>query len=106
MPTVRSFDYAVIRVELDPSRLAALAPECDPAEVEHYLAFIPLVCNGDLAAGEPASWPPANRFHWLTAPRSTIIQTSPVHSGTTTDPQATLDRLFERMVASTNWRNR
>ena len=127
MLTARSFDYAVIRIvprvereefinagvilfcrtcpflgariTLDPHRLAALAPECDPAEVERHLAFIPLVCGGDPAAGELAQWPAANRFHWLTAPRSTIIQTSPVHSGTTTDPQATLDHLFQAMVA-------
>lgn len=126
MPVRSSFDYAIVRVvphvereefinagvilfcrtrrflgarvALDAQRLAALAPDVDAAEVEQHLALIPLVCRGDLAAGPIAELPPAGRFHWLAAPRSTIVQTSPVHSGVSDDPRAALNHLFETAV--------
>jgi hypothetical protein len=127
VPDLKSFDYAVVRivpriereefinagvilfcrtarflgarVSLDRGRLAALAPDLDPAEAERHLDLIPLVSSGDPAAGELGQWPLASRFHWLVAPRSTIVQVSPVHSGLTADPQAELDRLFACMVS-------
>jgi hypothetical protein len=86
------------RVALDEQRLAALWPGQDPAEVREHLDQIVRVCEGDLAAGALARWPPAERFHWLVAPRSTIVQVSPAHSGLSDDPRAALDRLFEEMV--------
>lgn len=86
------------RIALDRRRLAALWPEVDAAEVEEHLRQFELVCRGDPAAGELGRWPPAERFHWLVAPRSTIVQTSPVHAGCTADPPAELDRLFAELV--------
>lgn len=94
----RTIPYLGARVALDTRRLAALAPELDPEEVARHLDLIPLICNGDPAAGPLAASPPAARFHWLVAPRSTIIQTSPVHSGLTTDPERELHHLFDTMV--------
>ncbi|HEX6507410.1 MAG TPA: DUF3037 domain-containing protein, partial [Chloroflexota bacterium] len=121
MPELSSFDYAIVRVvprvergefinagvivfcrtcrflgarvALDTQRLAALAPEIDPGEVEEHLGVIPLVCSGDPAAGPIAHLDQAGRFHWLVAPRSTAIQTSPVHSGLASDPEEALDHL-------------
>jgi hypothetical protein len=86
------------RIALDRTRLAALWPAIDAAEVEEHLRQFELVCRGDPAAGDLARWPPAERFHWLVAPRSTIVQTSPVHAGRTTDPPAELARLFTELV--------
>ncbi|MBX6342183.1 MAG: DUF3037 domain-containing protein [Thermomicrobiaceae bacterium] len=86
------------RIALDGERLVALAPGIDPAEVEYYLAEIPMICRGDPAAGPIARLPLSARFHWLTAPRSTVIQPSPVHSGLCDDPAAALDHLLETMV--------
>jgi hypothetical protein len=126
MPAPSSFDYAIVRVvplvereefinagvilfcrtcpflgariELDRERLAALAPWLDIPEVEQRLALIPLICRGDPAGGAVAALPLAERFHWLVAPRSTVIQTSPVHSGLCEDPGAELDHLIDTVV--------
>lgn len=126
MPALQSFDYAVVRVvprverdefintgvilfcrtarflearvSLDVDRLAALAPGCDPEEVRRHLDLIPLIAAGDPAGGPPSAWEMPERFHWLTAPRSTVVQVGPVHSGVTADPQQSLDRLFRTMV--------
>ncbi|GAC1662719.1 MAG: DUF3037 domain-containing protein [Acidobacteriaceae bacterium] len=94
----RTVPYLGARVAVERTRLAALAPELDADEVARHLDLITLMCAGDPAAGPAAQWAPAARFHWLVAPRSTIIQMSPVHSGLTTDPEATLDHLFDTMV--------
>jgi len=126
VPALRSFDYAVIRVvprverdefinagvvlycltqrflgavvELDRARLLALAPSVDISLVESHLASFPRVCAGGSEAGPIGQMSQSERFHWLVAPRSTIIQTSPVHSGLCADPQAALERLLDRMV--------
>jgi hypothetical protein len=126
MPEPQSFDYAIVRVvprvdrgefinagvilfsrtgrylrahiELDHRRLAALAPDIDIADVERQLAVIPLISRGDPAAGPIAQLPASQRFHWLTAPRSTVIQTSPVHVGLCGDPEMMLEHLMETMV--------
>ena len=126
MPEPSSFDYAVVRVvprvereefvnagvilfcrsqrflgarmALDRHRLAILDPQLDPQEVERYLALIPLICAGGPAAGPIGQLSLADRFHWLVSPRSSIIQTSPVHSGLCTDPEAMLNHLLEKMV--------
>ncbi|MEO8228854.1 MAG: DUF3037 domain-containing protein [Chloroflexota bacterium] len=86
------------RVELDEAVLAALAPGCDPAEVRAHLAAIPRIAAGDPEAGPIARLSRPERFHWLVAPSSTMVQPSPVHTGMTDDPAATLDHLFEALV--------
>jgi len=86
------------RTTLDEARLAALAGDCDAAEVRSQLETLEAVAAGDAGGGAVAAMPQSERFHWMTAPASTIVQPSPVHTGLTTDPQADLDRLFERLV--------
>ena len=97
-PTAR---YLAARVGLDTSRFRALAPAVsaeDLADLVAALAVIPLIAAGDPRGGPIAALPRQDRFHWLVAPRSAIIQTSPVHTGLSEDPAAALDRLFERLV--------
>lgn len=94
----RTLRYLDARVELDARRLAALAPDIDPAEVQQHLDVIVRISRGDPAGGPISALPLAERFHWLAAPRSTVIQTSSVHSGLCDDPAAILDHLFETMV--------
>ena len=128
MPGPRSFDYAVVRVvprvereeffnagvilyclsedflgakvELDRERLRALDPSADADAIEEHLRAIPRLCAGGEGAGPIGQLAQKERWHWLVAPRSTVIQTSPVHSGLaiTRDPQAELDRLFGELV--------
>jgi hypothetical protein len=86
------------RIALDRSRLACFAPWLDPDEVEDHLNFFPLVCSGNPTSGPIGQLPLPGRFHWLVAPRSTIIQTSPVHSGLCRDPEQALARLLRIMV--------
>ena len=86
------------RVGVDSARLMALAPAIDLALVESYLEAIPKVCAGGGEAGSIGSLAQRARFHWLVAPRSTIIQTSPVHSGVHHDLNAALDGLFDKLV--------
>ena len=88
------------RIELDRDRLVALAPVIDVALVESYLDAIPKICAGGGEAGSIGELPQRARFHWLVAPRSTIIQTSPVHSGVHHDLDAALNNLFEKLVRS------
>ena len=87
------------RVALDEAALAALAPGCEAAEVRPHLEALERVAAGDPAGGPIAALEPSERFHWLTAPASTIVQPSPVHTGLTDDPAAELDHLFARLVA-------
>ena len=91
-------DLLEARIELDAARLAAFAPTLDLEAVRDHLASIPLICAGGAAAGPIGLLPPRERFHWLVAPRSTIIQTSRVHTGRCTDPTQVSERLLERMV--------
>jgi len=86
------------RIELDRQRLRALAPSADLPLVESYLDAIPKICAGGGEAGSIGALPQRARFHWLVAPRSTIIQTSDVHSGVHEEPQTALDHLFEKLV--------
>lgn len=90
--------YLDARIELDPARLRALAPSIDIALVESHLAVIPLVCRGGTEAGAIGALPQRARFHWLVAPRSTILQMSPMHSGVHRDPEAALEGLFRKLV--------
>jgi hypothetical protein len=126
VPARSAFDYAVIRVvprvereefvnagvvlhaptlgflgcrlALDRARLLALAPDADVAEIDDHLEALRRVCAGDPDAGPVARLGRAERFHWLTAPRSTVVQPSPVHSGLCEDPARALADLFERHV--------
>ncbi|MEA2237465.1 MAG: hypothetical protein QOC81_2189 [Thermoanaerobaculia bacterium] len=86
------------RIELDHARLRALAPAIDIAVVESYLEAIPKICAGGGEAGSIGDLPQRARFHWLVAPRSTVIQTSAVHSGVHEDPRTALEGLFEKLV--------
>lgn len=86
------------RTALDVARLAAFAPELPAASVQPHLEAIEAIADGDAAGGPIARLGIAERFHWLVSPASTIIQTSPVHTGLTDDPEAELQRLVETLV--------
>lgn len=90
--------YLESRIELDRAKLLAIAPHIDCALVESHLAAIPKVCAGGEDAGPIGALPQRARFHWLVAPRSTIIQMSPVHAGVDHDLDAALERLFVNFV--------
>jgi hypothetical protein len=91
-------DYLDARIELNEQRLRALDSAVDMESVRMHLASIPAICAGGPQAGAIGRLSPRERFHWLVAPRSTIIQTSPVHSGRCKDPAALLEHLLETMV--------
>jgi hypothetical protein len=93
-----TLDFLGCRLALDRARLAALAPDADAAEIDDHLEALRRVCAADPDAGPVARLGRAERFHWLTAPRSTVVQPSPVHSGLCEDPARALDDLFERHV--------
>jgi hypothetical protein len=96
----RQHRFLAARTRLDEHALAALAGECDPAEVRSQLATLEAVAAGDAeAGGAVAAMPQSERFHWLTAPASTIVQPSPVHTGLTADPAAELEHLFAALVS-------
>jgi len=86
------------RIELDESRLLALDPHVDLAAVNAHLATIPAICAGGAAAGPLGSLSRRERFDWLTAPRSSLIQTSPVHTGRCSDAAAAIEHLMQAMV--------
>jgi len=126
VPAPRSFDYAVVRVvprvereeflnagvilfclaadflearvALDRARLLALDPSADAEAVEVHLSAIPLVAAGAEGGGPIGRLSRRERFQWLVAPRSAVIQVSPVHSGTCRDPARALDDLMARLV--------
>jgi hypothetical protein len=126
VPALTSFDYSVLRVvprvdreefinagvivycaeqpflgarvDFDETRLRALWPALDPELVRQHLEAVPRICSGDPSAGPIARLTPRERFHWLVAPRSTIIQVSPVHSGLCETPADALDRLFRQLT--------
>ena len=91
-------DYLEARIELDEARLLAFDPTLDVEAVRTHLASIPRICTGGPDAGPIGQLSPRERFHWLVAPRSTIIQTSKVHTGRCTDPDPVAERLLDRMV--------
>ena len=126
MPDTHTYDYAVIRVvpdvqrgefinsgvilfcrqrrflaaevALDESRLQAINADADVVEIRRHLALIPRLCAGDQSAGPIAMLSQSERFNWLVAPRSAVIQMSPVHSGITDTPDQALQRLMASMV--------
>lgn len=86
------------RIELDPARVLALDPAADIESIKAHLASIPVVCRGGPAAGAIGQLTPRERFRWLTAPRSTVIQFSAAHTGRCEDPDALLERLLKTLV--------
>jgi len=86
------------RVALDDGLLVAMSPDCDPEVVRAHLEAIEAVAAGRAAAGPIAALSMPERFHWLVAPSSTIIQPGEVHTGLTADPAATLEHLFRTLV--------
>jgi len=126
MRALRTYDYAIVRVvprvergefvnagiilscdverilragiELDESALLAIDAHVDLDLVRSALAVIPTICAGGEGAGDIGKMTARERFHWLVAPRSTIVQTSPVHTGQCADPDAALEHLMQTMV--------
>ena len=126
MPTLHTYDYAVIRVvprvdreefinvgvilfcdahdfltariELDEARLCALAPDVDLALVRRHLDVIPRICEGGPTAGPIGQLSRRERWHWLVAPKNTILQVSEPHTGLCEAPEAWLERLLDRVV--------
>lgn len=86
------------RIEPNWDRLRAIDPELEREKIETYLNIIPRICAGDKEAGMIGKLTQRERFYWLTAQRSTIIQNSPVHTGFTTDVEKTLEHLLEQLV--------
>lgn len=86
------------RTELDARRLTAFAPGLDPAVIQPHLDAIEAIARGDASGGPIARLGLGERFHWLVAPASTIIQPSEVHTGLTDDPAAELDHLVATLV--------
>ena len=91
-------DFLDARIELDEQRVRALDPKLDLDAVRRHLASIAIICAGGADAGPIGKLSKRERFDWLVAPRSTIIQTSPVHMGRCTDLSDTVERLLNQMV--------
>lgn len=94
--------YLEARIKLNESRLLALDPTVDLDLIRDHLATIPTICRGGEEAGTIGQLPQRQRFHWLVAPRSTIIQTSAVHTGRCEDPAVALDHLVATVVDTTS----
>ena len=86
------------RVHLDPERLWALDPNLDPETVQAHLEVARQICKGGPKAGAVGLLPPGQRFGWLVAPRSTVVQPSPVHTGFADDPEEAIQHLLQVMV--------
>lgn len=86
------------RVHLDTERLRALDPRLDPETVLAHLEAARRVCAGGVQAGAVGLLPPGQRFGWIVAPRSTVVQPSPVHTGLAEDPEEAIEHLLEVMV--------
>jgi hypothetical protein len=93
-----SREFLEARIELQPQRIAALDATLDLDAVRTHLAAIPIICKGGPDAGPIGRLSPRERFHWLVAPRSAVIQTSPAHSGICKDPETLIEHLLETMV--------
>jgi hypothetical protein len=94
----RQLDFLAVRAHVDEPRLRALAPQLDLADLGERVDVLARVAAGDPTAGALARLDRSERFGWLVAPSSTVIQPSQVHTGITADPAATLERLFETLV--------
>jgi hypothetical protein len=86
------------RIEINETRLRAVDPQIDLDTVRRHLAAMEAICAGGPDGGPIGLLPQRARFHWLTAKRSSIIQTSPVHMGRCTQAESSLEHLMDRMV--------
>lgn len=94
----RARSFVAARTHLDEAKLAALDPGADVVGVRAALHAVEGVCQGGEDAGQAAGDDAGRRFRWLIAPRSTVVQPGPVHTGLTVDPQAEVERLLDLMV--------
>ncbi|MFF7340074.1 DUF3037 domain-containing protein [Streptomyces sp. NPDC008163] len=94
----RAKGFVAARTELDEAKLKALDPCADVAGVRAALHAVEGVCRGGTDAGQAAGDDAGRRFRWLIAPRSTVVQPGPVHSGLTADPEAEVERLLDLLV--------
>jgi hypothetical protein len=94
----RTRRYLAARIELDEARLAALGGEAPIQDIRAHLDAIARIAAGDPNAGPIAALPQSERFHWLVAPSSTVVQTGPVHTGLSDDPDQTLEHLVRTLV--------
>ncbi|MEY9211385.1 DUF3037 domain-containing protein [Thermobifida halotolerans] len=90
--------FLAARVHLDSRRLRALAADADTDAVRAALRAVEAVCAAAPGAGPAGAEDAGRRFRWLTAPRSTVVQPGPVHTGLTLDPEAETDRLLDLLV--------
>lgn len=94
----RTQRFLGVRIHLDQARLLALSPDLDLATVQQELNDIVQICEGGPQAEPLGQMSQSERFHWLVSPSSTVIQTSPVHTGLSSNPEAALEQLFKTMV--------
>jgi hypothetical protein len=94
----RELDFLGARLEVDAARLRSLAPDLDAGLVDRHLRVFQAICEGSPEGGPIAALPKPERFHWLVAPRSTMIQTSPVHVGRGQNPEQALDDVLNELV--------
>ncbi|WP_434587909.1 DUF3037 domain-containing protein [Streptomyces sp. A5-4] len=94
----RAKSFVAARTHLDEAKLKVLDPRADVTGVRAALRAVEGVCGGGDVAGQAAGDDAGRRFRWLIAPRSTVVQPGPVHTGLTADPQAEIDRLLELLV--------
>jgi hypothetical protein len=86
------------RIELDERRVLALDPRADLSSIRDALAIIPVICAGGPGSGRIGAMSERERFHWLVSPKSTIVQTSPVHTGRCADLEGAVEHLMVSMV--------
>jgi hypothetical protein len=91
-------DFLDCAFTLEPGRLRSFSPHLDLRSVEATLKTLCTICRGEQAPGRPALETLGQRFGWIAAPRSTVVQPGPVHGGLTSDPAAELQRLLARLV--------
>ncbi|WP_447036132.1 DUF3037 domain-containing protein [Streptomyces sp. DSM 118878] len=94
----RAKSYVAARTHLDETKLLALDPAADVAGIRAALGAVERICEGGTAAGQAERDDAGRRFRWLIAPRSTVVQPGPVHTGLTADPAAETDRLLDLLV--------
>ncbi|MGI5353977.1 DUF3037 domain-containing protein [Streptomyces sp. CA-252508] len=94
----RAKAFVCARTHLDEAKLRALDPAADVTGVRAALHAVEGVCQGGEHAGQAARDDAGRRFRWLIAPRSTVVQPGPVHTGLTADPQSEAERLLDLLV--------
>jgi len=94
----KALGYLEVAIDHGLGRLRAFAPDCDFEMIGGHLRTFEAICRGGPGAGRFAEWSQSERFHWLTAPSSTVIQASPVHAGLSSDPAQELGRLYDLFV--------